>query len=185
MKTKKNFVLLLVIVSSFLNIIEIKAEEPKSATVKLNIVLNPIQTIIVNTQQEVNLVYKTIDNYKEGVLKTIENHLKIFSTGGFEVKVKSGGDLISNGDGSNIESSDIKILAENGNNNKVENTVEGPVELGGAETLLINSDSGGRDLMYNITYNNESGGEDKYINLYKNGGANTYSTQITYTIAAK
>lgn len=183
MKTKKNFVLLLVIVSSFLNIIEIKAEEPKSATVKLNIVLNPIQTIIVNTQQDVDLVYNTINNYEEGVFKTIKDHLKIFSTGGFEVKVKSDGDL-SNGDGSNIKSSDIKILAENGTNNEVENSVEGPVELGGPVTL-INSDSGGRDLMYDITYNNESGGEDKYINLYKNGGANTYSTQITYTIAAK
>jgi hypothetical protein len=183
MKTKKNFALLLVIVSSFLNIIEIKAEEPKSATVKLNIVLNPIQTIIVNNQQEVNLAYETIDNYEEGVSTTIEDHLKIFSTGGFEVKVKSEGDL-SNRDGSNIESSDIKILAENGTDNTVENTVAGPVVLGGPETL-INSYSGGRDLMYNITYNNKSGGEDKYINLYKYGGANTYSTQITYTIAAK
>src|SRR5690554_7051473 len=104
MKTKKNFALLLVIVSSFLNIIEIKAEEPKSATVKLNIVLNPIQTIIVNTQQDVDLVYKTIDNYGEGVLTTIKDHLKIFSTGGFEVKVESDGDL-RNGDGSNIISS--------------------------------------------------------------------------------
>lgn len=183
MKTKKNFVLLLVIVSSFLNIIEIKAEEPKSATVKLNIVLNPIQTIIVNTQQDVDLVYNTIDNYEEGVSTTIKDHLKIFSTGGFEVKVKSDSDL-SNGDGSNIESSDIEILAEKGTNNKVENNVAGRVVLGEPKTL-INSDSGGRDLMYNITYNNESGGEDKYINLYKNGGANTYSTQITYTIAAK
>jgi hypothetical protein len=183
MKTKKNFVLLLVIVSSFLNIIEIKAEEPKSATVKLNIVLNPIQTIIVNNQQDVDLVYETIDNYKEGVSTTIEDHLKIFSTGGFVVTVKSEGDL-SNGGDSNIESSDIKILAENGTDNEVVNTVSGPVELGGTETLLIDSDSGGRDLMYNITYNNKSGGKDKYINLYKNG-ANTYSTQITYTIAAK
>jgi regulatory protein YycI of two-component signal transduction system YycFG len=178
MKTKKNFALLLVIVSSFLNIIEIKAEEPKSATVKLNIVLNPIQTIIVNTQQDVDLVYKTIDNYGEGVLTTIKDHLKIFSTGGFEVKVESDGDL-RNGDGSNIiSSSDIIILAEKGTDNKVENNVAGRVVLGGAETL-INSDSGGRDLMYNITYNNKSGGEDKYINLNKNGGANTYSTQIT------
>lgn len=182
MKTKKNFALLLVIVSSFLNIIEIKAEEPKSAKVKLNIVLKPIQTIIVNYQQEVNLAYETIDNYEEGVFKTIKDHLKIFSTGGFEVKVKSDGDL-SNGDGSNIKSSDIKILAENGTDNEVVNSVAGPVVLGEPKTL-INSNSGGRDLMYNITYNNESGGKDKYINLYKNG-ANTYSTQITYTIAAK
>lgn len=165
-----------------MNIIEIKAEEPKSAKVKLNIVLKPIQTIIVNYQQEVNLAYETIDNYEEGVFKTIKDHLKIFSTGGFEVKVKSDGDL-SNGDGSNIKSSDIKILAENGTDNEVVNSVAGPVVLGEPKTL-INSNSGGRDLMYNITYNNESGGKDKYINLYKNG-ANTYSTQITYTIAAK
>jgi len=182
MKTKKNFALLLVIVSSFLNIIEIKAEEPKSAKVKLNIVLKPIQTIIVNYQQEVNLAYNTIDNYEEGVSTTIKDHLKIFSTGGFEVKVKSDSDL-SNGDGSNIESSDIEILAEKGTDNEVVNSVAGPVVLGEPKTL-INSNSGGRDLMYNITYNNESGGKDKYINLYKNG-ANTYSTQITYTIAAK
>lgn len=168
-----------------MNIIEIKAEEPKSATVKLNIVLNPIQTIIVNTQQDVDLVYKTINNYEEGVFKTIKDHLKIFSTGGFAVTVKSNSDYLTSENNTNkIDAKDITVIAARESDDN-RNDVFAEVALGSSEGTLIASEIGGRDLMYDITYNNESGGEDKYINLYKNGGANTYSTQITYTIAAK
>lgn len=183
---KKNvLVLVLIIISCVLNIKEVKAEGPvKSATLNLNIVLNPIQTITVTaTQKSVDLIYITEDNYESGVSVKQNDHLKIFSTGGFTVSVESDGNL-SNGEGKVIESTDVTILAENGTGNEVLNTTTAAVALG-SEKTLITSDSGGRDLMYNVTYNNKTGIKDKYINLYKNNGVNTFTATVTYTIAAK
>lgn len=185
MKTKNVLVLMLIIIAGLLNVKEVKAEGPtESATLNLNIVLNPIQTITVTaTQKSVDLIYKTEDNYESGVSVKQNDHLKIFSTGGFTVSVESDGNL-SNGEGKVIESTDVTILAENGTGNEVLNTTTGAVALGGEKTL-ITSDSGGRDLMYNVTYNNKTGTKDKYINLYKNNGGNTFTATVTYTIAAK
>ena len=183
---KKNvLVLVLIIISCVLNIKEVKAEGPlKSATVNLNIVLNPIQTISVTaTQNVVDINYKTIDDYETGVSVTQKDHLNVFSTGGFTVSVEPDGNL-SNGDGKEIEASDVILFAENGTGNDVENTISGAIALG-KEKTLISSDTGGRNLMYNVTYNNRTETKDKYINYYKNNGVNTFKASITYTIAAK
>src|SRR5690554_4456234 len=61
-----------------------------SDLVSLNIVLSPLQSIVVNpTQKVVNLVYENADNYNEGVIHELADHLTINSTGGFEVTVMS------------------------------------------------------------------------------------------------
>ena len=185
MKTKNVLVLMLIIIAGLLNVKEVKAEGPtESASLKLNIVLNPIQTITVTaTQKSVDIIYTLEDDYDKGVSVKQNDHLKIFSTGGFTVSVESDEKLV-NGEGKEIESTDVTVLAENGTGNKVQNTTTGAVALG-SEKTLITSDSGGRDLMYNVTYNNKTGIKDKYINLYKNNGVNTFTATVTYTIAAK
>jgi hypothetical protein len=35
----------------------------------------------------------TLQNYQEGVSVNMDDHLEVFSTGGFEVKVKTDGDF--------------------------------------------------------------------------------------------
>ncbi len=61
-----------------------------SDNVTLNVTLNPIQSLIVNPQQKtVDLTYSTKADYLNGVISKQENHLTVFSTGGFEIKVKS------------------------------------------------------------------------------------------------
>lgn len=184
MKTK-NVPLLLIIISSVLNTYGVKAEDQvKSVTVNLNILLNPIQTITVTaTQNIVDINYKTIDDYETGVSVTQKNHLKIFSTGGFTVSVQADGNL-TNSNGKEIQSSDVTLLAENGTGNEVKNTTTAEIALD-SEQPLISSDTGGRNLMYHITYSNKTGTKDKYINHYKNNDDNTFKTSITYTIAAK
>ena len=71
-----------------------------SDNVTVNIKFKPIQSIVVNPaadHQTVDLVYATKDDYANGVSETRDNHLEIFSTGGFEVKVSAGGDFTRTG----------------------------------------------------------------------------------------
>jgi len=52
--------------------------EVPSDMVSLNIVLSPIQSIVVNpTQKVVSFVYESANNYKEGVIHELADHLTI------------------------------------------------------------------------------------------------------------
>ncbi|HCC93194.1 MAG TPA: hypothetical protein DEQ26_02490, partial [Flavobacteriaceae bacterium] len=61
----------------------------KTASATLNVKLYPIQTILIGTDNTVNLEYQTKEDYSNGVTKTMNDHLIVYSTGGFAVKVKS------------------------------------------------------------------------------------------------
>ena len=91
MKTKSFLITALIILSGILNVNSVFAQTTNNAdNVTLNIILNPIQTIQVNSEQKtVDIVYSDIGHYQNGVSEFRENHLQIFSTGGFEVKVNS------------------------------------------------------------------------------------------------
>lgn len=188
MKTKNVLVAAVILISSVLSVSGVFAqnESSRTATVNLKITLNPIQTITVNPDQNnVDLVYKSKNDYNDGVDKPMDKHLKVFSTGGFEVKVKSG-EFLSNGITElNIPASHITVQATaSGNTNG--GSAGAVVTLGTTEKSLITSEKGGRDLEYNVTYTNKTDA-DAYINHYLNGGVekNTFTTTVTYTIAAK
>ena len=163
-----------------------------SDQVKLNIVLKPIQTILVNSSHDiVNFEYSSTNIYKSGVTKELGNHLSIFSTGGFEVSVKSDNESFKRvGGNTSLALSDMKIVASNGSKTNSSESYK-TVTLSTATVNLIESTKGGRDLQYNVTYNNSAGGNDKYLNEYKYiATANTgkeaiFTTDITYTIIAK
>ena len=149
MKTKNILVLAALIFSSILNVNGLFAESPTTtADVTLNIVLNPIQSIVVNPANDhktVDLVYSTMKDYNDGVSKTKEKHLTVFSTGGFEVKVSSE-EFLTNETGRTINASDVTVLATNVEGNNVTNTATSAVPLGLTEGTLIASTEGGRDL---------------------------------------
>lgn len=182
MRTRNILVSATLLISGLLSVNGVFATTPTTSDqVKLNIVLMPIQTITVNpTGDDVNIVYATEKHYEEGVSKVKEKHLKVFSTGGFQVKVKSG-EFLSNGT-TNINASDVTVLATPSVSDKGENTVTSAVALGSEQTLITSS-TGGRNLEYDVTYNNEIG-NDKYINLYDKDDTNTFTTTVSYTIAA-
>ena len=155
--------------------------------VKLNVKLHQIQTLVVNpTQSEVNLEYITEKNYNDGVSSQQYNHLKVFSTGGFNVMASSSTNL-TNGDNSIIESSDIKLVASVGSDNKLDEGVAKTIESltkGAANHTLISSKNGGRNLRFHVEY--FAKGDDKYINKYVKGEKPTvYTTTVTYTIIAR
>lgn len=188
MKTKTFLITALIILSGILNVNSVFAQDTNNTdnvNVTLNIILNPIQTIQVNPdpdQKTVNIVYSEIGDYQKGVSVNKHDHLQIFSTGGFEVKVNSADKLINN-KREEILASDITVLATPGTENGLEKEEREAVALGSEQTL-IKSETGGRDLKYNVTYNNELGGNDNYLNLYDKDANNIFTTDVTYTIIA-
>ena len=154
--------------------------------VSLNIRLYPIQTILVNpSQSEVSLEYISKQDYLEGVVNEQENHITIYSTGGFEVSVESSEDYLV-GINKNIEASDIKIMASRGSDNDLHNVnYISDVILSSSATGLFNSTSGGVNQSFNVTY--EAAGNDRYINHFDTSSSNssTYSTVITYSIVTR
>ena len=186
MKTKFALLSVLLILSSILGVSALYAQS-KSATTTLNIKLQPIQTIIVNgNQTEVDIVYNTKNKYNNGVSVTEKDHLQVFSTGGFTVSVKSGGDFI-NTKGGSIDAKDVLVSATEGTKSNEGSTEYAPATgLKTSSNNLITSNQGGRDLTFNVTYNNAAGKSDNYINKYfaKDGTESVYTAIVTYTIAA-
>lgn len=164
--------------------------QSQTDNVTLNVRLNPIQTLVVNSlQKEVNLDYTTKEHYNQGVSLKQENHLNIFSTGGFEVKVKAGGSQLTNsgtpGPNGNIDATTIKLTALAGTQDALADAQYSQnVELSATEGVIASSTKGARDK--NITIEYKAAGNDAYLDKYvANQTPTTFTTTVTYTIYAK
>lgn len=156
----------------------------QAQNVTLNVKLNPIQTLVVNTTQKtVDLEYSLKDHYKNGVTSTNTDHLNIYSTGGFQVKVKSSKATLSNGT-KNIEANSILLTATAGTDGITSATYSSNLKLSTAETLLVSSTSGGVDKNISVDY--KGAGADVYLDNYIAGQTPTvYTTELTYTIISQ
>ena len=154
--------------------------------VKLNILLHPVQTIIINSSNNnVDLQYLTKEDYEKGVAATYDDHLTVTSSGGFQVNVASNQEnFTSSGSTESIPVSDVSISAINGSENSLTNIFKNVI-LSTKPESLIKSSIGGRNLKYSITYDNSTGSSDKYINKNPGKGEAVYTTEITYTITSK
>lgn len=159
---------------------------PSSAT--LNVNLHPIQSIMVNpVTRVVDLDYKTITNYVDGVSKEVKNHLTVMSTGGFTVMVNTLNDeLTSTTDIVNsIELNDIKITSSKGANlgsldNSITDYMSANAFLNKTGESIGSSAKAGAG-MINVTYSAE--GNNKYLALGNNKTMTTYTATVQYTIA--
>src|SRR5690606_32222461 len=98
-----------------------------SADANLSVTINPIQTIQVNNP-DVNLSYSTTDDYSNGVTSEQLNHLTVYSTGAFLVKVQAS-DLESSGK-QKIAAGGISVTASNASSNGLADlTSAGDVQL--------------------------------------------------------
>ena len=161
--------------------------------VVVNLKFKPIMSITVNpTDNEVDLTYADIADYSEGKTSgLLTNHINIYSTGGFEVKVKADGNFTRTG-GGEISVGDVLIVATGtGASDTSDNSVYAAKQSLKAtvegETLVTKA-TGGVNINYNVEYDNTAaGGSNNYINKYifADGAESVYSTTVTYTIAAK
>ncbi|GAB3413447.1 hypothetical protein [Niabella aquatica] len=164
-----------------------QAQSTNTDNVTLNVKLNPIQTLIVNqSQKEVNLEYTTVAQYANGVSAAQADHLKIYSTGGFQVKVKSSGSELTTsktGPAGNINANTIQIVPTAGTK-AVSNAQYTASPLSADEKVIVSATTGGVDKSVNIEY--KGAGADAYINNYVAGQNPTkYTTTVTYTIIAQ
>ena len=150
----------------------------------LNVRLKPIQTLVVNNAQKiVNLDYVTKDDYANGVSSLNADHLNIFSTGGFQVKVKSAVSALQNG-GKNIQANTIQIKATAGSDAVNGAQYAQNVQLSANETTLVSSSNGGVDKKISIEY--KGAGSNTYLDNYIAGQDPTvYTTELTYTIVSQ
>ncbi len=157
--------------------------KPITATATLNVKLHPIQTIVIGGT-EVNLEYNTKEDYSKGVTSEMDNHLIVYSTGGFAVKVRSENENLVRKEGeSKIPVNTINLVATLGSDNKSESTFS-KVVLDTSDKNLISSTVGGTDLKFNVAYNGTGG--DAYVNKYNNvENPTVYTTTVIYTIEAQ
>jgi len=150
----------------------------------LNVRLKPIQTLVVNDAQKVvNLDYVTKANYADGVSSLNADHLNIFSTGGFQVRVKSGSSALQNGN-KNIQTNTIQIKATAGSDAVNGAQYSQNVLLSDSESILVSSPNGGADKKINVEY--KGAGGNAYIDNYIAGQDPTvYTTELTYTIVSQ
>ncbi|KIC63442.1 hypothetical protein [Chryseobacterium taiwanense] len=161
--------------------------------VTLNVKLKPVQTLVVNpAQTTVDLVYDSKAKYAAGVSSEQDNHLTVYSTGGFEVKVQAAGATMSttvNGTTKSIDTNSIKVLAAAAGTNALGSATYAPaVALSNTNASLLTSTSGGVNKNIKVTYSGASADTyvDNYIADSTNSGAETvYTTTVTYTIFAK
>ncbi len=162
--------------------------DKKTAQATVNVRLHPIQTIMVNSGQTVNLDYKTELDYAKGVNTTQADHLTVYSTGAFAVTVQSDNEKLTSSDSrvkSDINASDIWVTASKGSNTIAEAKFEDPVSLSKSAKPLFSSSVGGVHKNFNVNYK-AMGDADKYVNKYFSVQDPTvYSTTVTYSIVAK
>lgn len=157
--------------------------------VTLNVKLNPIQTLVVNTNQKVvDLNYVSKADYANGVTSTNDNHLTVYSTGGFQVKVKTATVTLDNTvagttSGGVINASSIKVTPSAGTNGLTSATYT-EKSLTNEDQTIVSSIVGGVDTNISVAY--KGAGAEAYLNNYVAGQNPTiYTTQVTYTIIAQ
>ncbi|RAV30129.1 hypothetical protein [Sinomicrobium soli] len=161
----------------------VQAQENSTDNVTLNVKLHPIQSLVVNpSQKEVNLEYYSKEDYQNGVAETKQDHLTVYSTGGFQVKVKSSGSHLTGGE-ANLNANTVRIEAAAGSNPAGEAQYSAR-QLSADNQAIISSNSGGVDKNFNITY--RGGDSNAYLDYYVAGQNPTvYTTSVTYTIVAQ
>lgn len=179
--------ILILLMSMMLSVDASAQSHPDAVTV--NIRFLPVQTIAVQpSQKTTDLVYATPEDYANGVSVTHDDHLTVFSSGGFQVSVTAGDDHFTRVEGSEVISlADVIIRPGDGSNSGL-HTLYTEAALSVTPAPIIESEDGGRDLKYNVTYDNRiAGSANKYINKYvKADGVETvYHANVTYTITTR
>ena len=156
----------------------------QSDNVTLNIRLFPIQIIEVNPSQEIiNLNYETTADYVNGIQLEQPDHLSMYSTGGFFVKVRSAEVNMTAENGEVIPVADIIITPKQGVLNPLIGAAFSPVFLSSDATTIITNNTGGMNKTFGIHY--QAKGNNEYVDKYVDTGSPTiYSTHIVYSIEA-
>lgn len=159
--------------------------------VTVNLKFKPVMSIAVNTNPDhktVNFLYETDDHYRKGVAaQSFTEHLTVFSSGGFEVKLSTtASNFTSENTNTTIPVSSVSVKATpSGTHTNTYTT--GSVNLSSTDPF-IKSDKGGIDLKFDVEYDDSGFNPATFINGYNKDfspeGATVFTTTLTYTITS-
>ena len=167
------------------------ANRVSSDAVTVNLKFAPIQSIQVNpNQKEINFVFDSPTDYTNGLAaeektQTQTDHLTVYHSGPFNVKVKSSGFLNGTEELEGIDH--VKVLASIGANSNIKENVDlefhevSLAATSGAD--FISSQIGGMGFTFDVTYDHV-GDITKYINHNFNSTEKTYVATVTYEISS-
>lgn len=198
MKTKNLFIACALFLLGLANANSAMAQS-NTDNVTLNLKFKPVQTITVDPDQKtVDFVYQTETDYTSGVtLAAKTKHLKVFSSGGFEVKVKAKDENFTsdNNTALTIPVNHVSVTASKSEDNpRTYQTIDVAVALSTTDQLLIRSNGGGKGLEFDVLYDATKDATEAYIDGYIDGyndshkdvnGFTVYTTTVYYTISPK
>lgn len=162
------------------------AERQVSTPVKLNVVLKPVRTLMVNGS-EVNLVYKTVEDYQQGVSYTTNNgHLEVTNIGGgYKIYVKSSSRDLTHSSGSTIDGGGVSVEGIAGAKghgytrkvSEIHNNASNGVELFHVDA---NAAKGAIATSFDVKYS--AAGSGAYNSKVVNNQSTTYTVDLMYTI---
>lgn len=164
-----------------LTFVTIQISAQTEAEANLTVKLNKIQSITVLSPNVV-IELATAEDYKNGITKTVNNHLNVFSTGGYIVRVSSAQTNLTNTNGKTLAVDNISISA-NGSG-----AVANPVVLQNPATgiqapILIESATSTSGTNYNVSYI-AAGNEANYVAAFDTAGPDDldFKVDVLYTI---
>lgn len=154
-------------------------------TVKLNVVLHDVQHLTINPEQStVTLAYHTLDDYQNGVESVQKRHLSVFSTSGYEVKVKLANQAFVRLDGEQVNVSPvpaIRVKAMAVHPHRPKKIEANPLST--RDEVLIASDSPTFDALFDVSYHGP--GANELINYVEKNKSVTFTNDVLYSIETK
>ncbi|HAV02866.1 MAG TPA: hypothetical protein DCW95_06720, partial [Chryseobacterium sp.] len=131
------------------------------------------QTLVVkNKQKNITLEYKTQEDYQKGVKSPNEDHLTVYSTGGFQLNAHSSNSAFND--------LNVHLIATDGTTNGLPG-ISADITLNNQnQNLIYTTTSGKADSTVNVTYAGK--GDNEYFNLLGKDLNKTYTTTVTYTL---
>ena len=155
--------------------------QTSSGNVNLNVVLKPVRTLVVNSE-DVNLVYETADDYLTGKSKTVAGGLTVTNIGsGFKVYAKTTTPNLQGTTGT-IDGQTVTVAIEGQTAQQVSDMNSGD----GA--LLLHRDSNNESIInqaYNLVYT--AAGNNAYkdkVSRDKTVSETRYTVNVVYTIVS-
>lgn len=148
----------------------------ETATTRLTIGIQPIQSIRINEgQQEISLYMNTIQDFTEGKESLLTDHVEIMSNMKYEVRVMAQDDLKNNNE--RIDIGLVELTPSFGNVGNADSRLQfNSVVLSQQEHQLIISQIGDIKRTFSMNYRLKS--SDEWLNKT----AGSYSAVILYTI---
>lgn len=147
----------------------------------LNVRLYPIQVIEVNpTLEMISVDYKTTEDNSQDMMIDQPDYLRMFSTGGFVVKVESTSTYLINDKGGGIPVSDIIISPNAGAINPLIEANLTSADLNERASTIITNNTGAINKTFGIHY--QTKGDYDYSDDSTTENPSTVVTNIIYSI---